>query len=44
MAGLREAMQRHQLNMGTILTENTESVEGNITIMPIWRWLLMPSL
>ena len=40
MAGLREAMKRHHLKTGLILTDNTERSEGEITIMPVWRWLL----
>lgn len=39
--GLKEAMQTHQLKSGLILTENTEFQEDNISVMPIWKWLLM---
>lgn len=38
--GLKEAMNIHHLKNGLILTENTEFQEDNITVMPIWKWLL----
>ncbi|OGT42153.1 MAG: hypothetical protein A3F13_04970 [Gammaproteobacteria bacterium RIFCSPHIGHO2_12_FULL_40_19] len=38
--GLNEAMSVYQLKNGLILTENTEFKEGNINVMPIWKWLL----
>ncbi|MDP3560200.1 MAG: ATP-binding protein [Legionellaceae bacterium] len=39
-AGLQEAMSSYHLQTGLILTENTEAECGNISIMPIWKWLL----
>ena len=38
--GLKEAMSMYQLKSGLILTENTEYTEGNISVMPVWKWLL----
>ena len=40
-SGLKEAMDTHQLKSGLILTEDTEFQEDNISVMPIWKWLLM---
>lgn len=46
IAGIKEAMQTYQLKTGLILTENEEEIieneEGNIYILPIWKWLLSP--
>lgn len=39
--GLHEAMQCYNLNQGLILTEETEYRDGNITVLPIWKWLLL---
>ncbi len=39
--GLQEAMASYHLNTGLILTENTEDQRDNISIMPIWKWLLI---
>ena len=38
--GLQEAMSAYDLQSGLILTENTEAERGNISIIPIWKWLL----
>jgi hypothetical protein len=38
--GLKEAMNAYHLKNGLILTENTEFKEGNITVIPLWKWLL----
>ncbi len=38
--GLLEAMSVYGLKTGLILTENTEGIRENITIMPIWKWLI----
>lgn len=38
--GLQEAMSSYHLTTGLILTENTEELRGNISIVPIWKWLL----
>jgi len=38
--GLRDAMETHNLRTGTIITLEEESTEGNITIIPAWKWLL----
>lgn len=40
--GLKEAMMTYRLDQGLILTENTEFKQDNITVMPIWKWLLSP--
>lgn len=40
LGGLKEAMETYHLKNGLILTENAEFQEGNITVMPIWKWLL----
>lgn len=40
--GLREAMQSYHLNQGLILTEDMEYQDGNVTVLPIWKWLLLP--
>ncbi len=42
--GLEEAMSSYHLKTGLILTENTEEQRGNITIMPIWKWLLLDEI
>ena len=43
--GLREAMESYGLDSGMVLTENEErSIEHDgkkITVMPIWKWLLV---
>jgi len=39
-AGLEEAMDVYHLKSGLILTEDTEFQESNITVMPIWKWLM----
>ncbi len=39
--GLNEAMSSYNLKTGLILTENTDEQRGNITILPIWKWLLL---
>lgn len=38
--GLKEAMKAYRLRTGLILTENTEFQQDNITVMPVWKWLL----
>lgn len=43
MSGLKEAMQEHHLKTGLILTENTECQLDNVTVMPVWKWLLSDS-
>ncbi len=43
--GLKEAMNRYNLNTGLLLTTDSEEQElqfqnGKINIMPVWKWLL----
>lgn len=42
--GLKEAMKKHELKQGLLLTHNTHDEikdrEGRIVLMPVWRWLL----
>jgi predicted AAA+ superfamily ATPase len=48
IAGLLEAMQNYQLKEGLILTDDSsetfelkeESGSYQITVMPVWQWLL----
>lgn len=40
LEGLQEAMSSYHLTTGLILTENTEEQRGNISVLPIWKWLL----
>lgn len=40
LEGLKEAMDTYHLKKGLILTEHTEFTQGNIIVMPIWKWLL----
>jgi len=38
--GLKEAMQTCNIQKGLIITLNQEGRNGNILILPIWKWLL----
>ncbi len=38
--GLKEAMKKLNLKRGTILTLNQEESVGNISVIPVWKWLL----
>jgi len=40
LEGLQEAMTSYGLKTGLILTENTDEQRGDISIVPIWKWLL----
>ena len=42
LEGLYEAMSSYDLKTGLILTENTEEQRDNISILPIWKWILFP--
>ena len=39
-SGLQEAIHAYHLKSGLILTEDTEFQEGNVIVMPIWKWLI----
>ena len=41
--GLQEAMSSYGLATGLILTENTEIQRDNISVIPVWKWLLEDS-
>ncbi len=38
--GLKEAMQKHNIKKGTIITNDQEQTTNNIKITPAWKWML----
>jgi len=42
---LRSAMDQYGLSQGTIVTwDDSRELEGNIAVVPVWRWLLSPNM
>lgn len=41
LRGVQSAMKELSINSGTIVTWYDEAtLEGNITVVPVWKWLL----